>query len=51
MINRKEAEEAVAKLFVPDYIQHNPAVSDGAVELAGFFRKVATGHPDRFECA
>jgi hypothetical protein len=41
MINKKEAEQAVAKFFAPKYIQHNPLVPDGAAELAGFFDKMA----------
>jgi predicted SnoaL-like aldol condensation-catalyzing enzyme len=40
MINKKEAQ-AVAKFFVPKYIQHNPQVPDGAAELARFFFKMA----------
>lgn len=41
MINKKKADEAVAKFLVPQYIQHNPIVPDGAAGLAGFFGKVA----------
>jgi predicted SnoaL-like aldol condensation-catalyzing enzyme len=41
MINKKEAEQAVAKFFAPKYIQHNPLVPDGAAELARFFDKIA----------
>lgn len=41
MINKKEAEQAVAKFFAPQYIQHNPLVPDGAAELARFFDKKA----------
>jgi predicted SnoaL-like aldol condensation-catalyzing enzyme len=41
MINKKEAEQAVAKFFAPKYIQHNPLVPDGAAELARFFDKMA----------
>ena len=41
MINKKETEQAVAKFFAPQYIQHNPLVPDGAAELAGFFNKMA----------
>ena len=41
MINKKEAKRAVAKFFVPKYIQHNPQVPDGAAELARFFDKMA----------
>ena len=37
MINKKEAEQAVAKFFGPRYIQHNPLVPDGAAELGRFF--------------
>jgi len=37
MINKKEAEQAVAKFFAPKYIQHNSLVPDGAAELARFF--------------
>ena len=41
MINKKEAEPAVAQFFAPQYIQHNPLVPDGAAELARFFDKKA----------
>ena len=41
MINKKEAEQAVAIFFAPKYIQHNPLVPDGAAELARFFDKIA----------
>ena len=41
MINQKKAREAVAKLLVPEYIQHNPLVPDGAAGLAAFFEKIA----------
>ena len=41
MINRKEAEQAVAKFFAPKYVQHNPLVPDGATQLARFFDKIA----------
>ena len=40
MINKKEAEQAVAKFFAPKYIQHNPLVPDGAAEVASFFDKI-----------
>lgn len=41
MINKMEAEQAVAQFFAPQYIQHNPLVPDGAAELARFFDKKA----------
>jgi predicted SnoaL-like aldol condensation-catalyzing enzyme len=41
MINKKEAEQAVATFFAPTYIQHNPLVPDGAAELARFFDTMA----------
>jgi predicted SnoaL-like aldol condensation-catalyzing enzyme len=41
MINKKEAEQAVAKFFGPKYIQHNPLVPEGAAALARFFDKMA----------
>lgn len=41
MINKKQADDAVAKLLVPKYVQHNPLVPDGAAGLAAFFDKVA----------
>jgi predicted SnoaL-like aldol condensation-catalyzing enzyme len=41
MINKKEAEQAVAQFFAPHYIQHNPLVPDGAAELARFFDTMA----------
>ena len=41
MINKKNAEEAVNKFLVPNYIQHNPLVPDTAAGLAGFFGKTA----------
>jgi len=44
MINKKEAERAVAKFFAPKYIQHNPQVPDGATELARFFDRMAKDH-------
>jgi predicted SnoaL-like aldol condensation-catalyzing enzyme len=40
MINNKNSEEAVSKFLVPNYIQHNPLVPDGAAGLAGFFDKM-----------
>ena len=40
MINKKEAEQAVAEFFAPEYIQHNPLVPDGAAELAKFFGRI-----------
>lgn len=40
MINKKNSEEAVGKFLVPNYIQHNPLVPDGAAGLAGFFGKM-----------
>ena len=44
MINKKDAEQAAARFFAPDYIQHNPLVPDGAAELARFFGKIAKDH-------
>jgi predicted SnoaL-like aldol condensation-catalyzing enzyme len=41
MINKKEAEQAVAKFFSPKYIQHNPLIPDGSAELVRFFNKMA----------
>lgn len=41
MINQKKPEEAVAKFLVPQYVQHNPLVPDGAAGLRGFFGKMA----------
>lgn len=41
MINQKKPEEAVAKFLVPQYVQHNPLVPDGAAGLGGFFGKIA----------
>jgi len=46
MINQKNAREAVAKFLIPEYIQHNPLVPDGAAGLAGFFDKVAKDRAD-----
>jgi len=46
MINRKNAREAVAKFLIPEYIQHNPLVPDGAAGLAAFFDKVAKDRAD-----
>src|SRR5882757_8717307 len=40
MINKKNPEEAVSTFLVPNYIQHNPLVPDGAAGLAGFFGKM-----------
>ena len=40
MIDKKEAEHAVAKCFAPQYIQHHPLVPDGAAALARFFDKM-----------
>jgi predicted SnoaL-like aldol condensation-catalyzing enzyme len=37
MINKKDAEQAVAKFFAPKYVQHNPHVPDGGAELARLF--------------
>ena len=37
MINRKKSEEAVAQFLVPNYVQHNPLVPDGAAGLGAFF--------------
>ena len=39
MINKKEADQALAKFFAPQYIQHNPLVPDGAAELARFLTR------------
>jgi predicted SnoaL-like aldol condensation-catalyzing enzyme len=44
MINKKRPEEAVAKFLVPQYVQHNPLVPDGAAGLAKFFDKMAKQH-------
>jgi predicted SnoaL-like aldol condensation-catalyzing enzyme len=41
MINEKDAERAVVKVFAPEYIQHNPLVLDGAAELGKFFVQMA----------
>jgi len=46
MINQKNAREAVAKFLIPEYIQHNPLVPDGAAGLAAFFDKVAKDRAD-----
>ena len=46
MINQKNAREAVAKFLIPEYIQHNPLVPDGAAGLAAFFDKVANDRAD-----
>ena len=46
MINQKNAREAVAKFMIPEYIQHNPLVPDGAAGLAAFFDKVAKDRAD-----
>ena len=46
MINKKKAREAVAKFLIPEYIQHNPLVPDGAAGLAAFFGKVAKDRAD-----
>ena len=46
MINQKNAREAVAKFLIPEYIQHNPLVPDGATGLAAFFDKVAKDRAD-----
>jgi len=46
MINQKNAREAVAKFLIPEYIQHNPLVPDGAAGLTAFFGKVANDRAD-----
>ena len=46
MINQKNAREAVAKFLIPEYIQHNPLVPDGAAGLTAFFGKVAEDRAD-----
>jgi len=46
MINQKKAREAVAKFLIPEYIQHNPLVPDGAAGLTAFFGKVANDRAD-----
>jgi predicted SnoaL-like aldol condensation-catalyzing enzyme len=46
MINKKDAEQAVRKFFIPEYRQHNPFVPDGSAELAKFFNKTAKDHPN-----
>ena len=46
MINQKKAREAVAKFLIPEYIQHNPLVPDGAAGLTAFFGKVAEDRAD-----
>jgi predicted SnoaL-like aldol condensation-catalyzing enzyme len=43
MINKKEAEQAVAKFFAPKYIQHNPLVPDGASRAGQVFRQNRQG--------
>ncbi len=40
MINQKKVNEACAKYLVPEYIQHNPLIPDGAAALATFFGEV-----------
>ena len=40
MINQKRSEEATAKFVSPSYIQHNPIIPDGSLELGQFFGKV-----------
>jgi predicted SnoaL-like aldol condensation-catalyzing enzyme len=40
MINQKNPEQAVARLLMPNYAQHNPIVPDGGAGLAEFFGKV-----------
>jgi predicted SnoaL-like aldol condensation-catalyzing enzyme len=41
MINKKEAEQAVAKFFAPQYIHYNPLLPDRAESWPGFL----TGWP------
>jgi predicted SnoaL-like aldol condensation-catalyzing enzyme len=41
VINRKKAEESVAKFISPAYIQHNPLIADGPVALGQFFGQIA----------
>jgi predicted SnoaL-like aldol condensation-catalyzing enzyme len=40
MINRKNSEEATARLVSPAYIQHNPLIADGSVALGKYFGQV-----------
>src|SRR6266576_3426484 len=40
MVNQKKSEEAAAKYVSPSYIQHNPLIPDGPVELGKFFGKI-----------
>jgi predicted SnoaL-like aldol condensation-catalyzing enzyme len=40
MVNKKQSEEATAKLVSPAYIQHNPLIADGSIALGKFFGQV-----------
>ena len=40
MINRKQSEEATARLVAPAYVQHNPLIADGPVALGKYFGQV-----------
>jgi predicted SnoaL-like aldol condensation-catalyzing enzyme len=45
MINQKRSEEATAKFVSPSYVQHNPLIPDGSVELGRFFAKITRERP------
>ena len=46
MINENKAEEGTAKFLTPDYIQHNPLISDGSASLGKYFAGVKAAHPN-----